>query len=144
MEYLIDVLVTDDEEGMRLGVERALKDFTCEFEDLDARALFRVHLAESGEASLAMLKKRPFSLMLLDYKLPGIDGIETLCQATRLNNSMAVVMMTAYASVDTAVEAMKVGAYDFITKPLKRAIVVRSAQRALERRALINEIEPLL
>ena len=71
--------------------------------------------------------------------MPKMSGIELLRAIKAISPSTEMIMMTAFGTVDNAVECMREGAYDFISKPLKRAIVVKSAQRALERRALVQK-----
>ena len=78
---------------------------------------FSVDTAASGEAALQRLEAEPYRLMLLDIKMPGMDGVEVLKRGKELQPDLFVVMMTAYATVETAVEAMKIGALDYLIKP---------------------------
>ena len=116
MSETLRILVTDDEPGMRLGVARALKDFTVSVPDAGGVVRFEVEAADSGEQALAKIEARPPHILLLDYKLPGISGLEVL---DRLHDRFDIltIMITAYASLDTAVTAIKHGAYDFLAKP---------------------------
>ncbi len=126
------ILVVDDEEGMRLAVERALRNFVCRVEEADAEVSFRVELSESGEDALAKIAAAPPELMLLDYKLGGITGIDVLNRILERRLDILVVMITAYASLETAVQATKLGAYDFLAKPFtpeELKTVVRKAVR---------------
>ncbi|NMB74887.1 MAG: response regulator [Myxococcales bacterium] len=126
------ILVVDDEEGMRLAVERALRNFVCRVEEADAEVSFRVELSESGEDALAKIAAAPPELMLLDYKLGGITGIDVLNRILEKRLDILVVMITAYASLETAVQATKLGAYDFLAKPFtpeEMKTVVRKAVR---------------
>lgn len=100
------ILIVDDE----LVVRDSLKDW---LEDEG----FRVDTAESGAEALENLTKESFNLMLLDIKMPGMDGVEVLKRSREINPELPVVMMTAYATVETAVEAMKIGAMDYLMKP---------------------------
>ncbi|MBF0508036.1 MAG: response regulator [Deltaproteobacteria bacterium] len=100
------ILVVDDE----LIVRDSLKEWLAE-------EGFSVDMAESGPAALAALARNEYNLMLLDIKMPGMDGVETLKQAKELKPNLPIVMMTAYATVETAVEAMKLGASDYLMKP---------------------------
>jgi len=100
------ILVVDDE----LIVRDSLKEWLQE-------EGFFVEAAESGETALEMLNKESFHLLLLDIKMPGMDGVEVLKQAKDINPDLTVIMMTAYATVETAVEAMKLGARDYLMKP---------------------------
>ena len=89
-----------------------------------------------GKEAMAVLRKERVSVLLTDLMMPGIDGMELLKLARVTSPSTAVVMMTAYGTVETAVAAMKEGAYDFVTKPLRKADVVRAVNRAHERATL--------
>ena len=100
------VLVVDDE----LIVRDSLKEW---LEDVG----FAVETAASGPEALERLEKDPFDLMLVDVKMPGMDGVEVLRQGLEFRPELTVIMITAYATVDTAVEAMKLGALDYLTKP---------------------------
>jgi heterodisulfide reductase subunit A len=100
------ILVVDDE----LIVRDSLKDWLTE----DG---FQVDAAESGPDALEKLTKQSYHLMLLDIKMPDMDGVEVLKRAKEMRPDVAVVMMTAYATVETAVEAMKIGALDYLMKP---------------------------
>ena len=122
------VLVVDDEEANRLTLERILVR-----EDLTV-----VH-APDGRAALAQIREHGPDLVLTDLMMPGLDGMGLLKAARELDGDLEVIMMTAYGTVETAVEAMKLGASDFITKPLRRSEIVRATHKSLERRRLIHE-----
>lgn len=117
------VLLVDDERNIRLTLTRALEDMGLE-----------VETAASGEEALARLRERRYGLMLLDLKLPGIDGLEVLRRMRALDSRPDVVVFTAHGTIETAVDAMKYGATDFIRKPFSpaelRAVVERVQQRA--------------
>jgi len=102
------ILVVDDE----LVVRDSLKEWLAE-------EGFSVAMAGSGAEALAALEAEPFHLMLLDIKMPGMDGVEVLERAKTLRPELTVIMMTAYATVETAVEAMKIGALDYLIKPFE-------------------------
>jgi len=102
------ILVVDDE----LVVRDSLKEWLEE-------EGFTVAMAGSGAEALAALAAEPYHLMLLDIKMPGMDGVEVLERAKALSPELSVVMMTAYATVETAVEAMKIGALDYLIKPFE-------------------------
>ena len=101
------ILVVDDE----FIVRDSLKAW------LDDEAGFSVDTAESGPDALDKLAKQSYQLMLLDIKMPGMDGVEVLQKSKEMLPDLQVVMMTAYATVETAVEAMKIGALDYLIKP---------------------------
>ena len=100
------ILVVDDE----LAVRDSLKEW------LEAEG-FTAAMAASGAEALALLQAAPYHLMLLDIKMPGMDGVEVLERAKAFSPELTVIMMTAYATVETAVEAMKIGALDYLVKP---------------------------
>ncbi|MGD8297781.1 MAG: response regulator, partial [Desulfobacterales bacterium] len=100
------ILVVDDE----LIVRDSLKEWLVE-------EGFSVDMAASGLEALDQLTKQSYQLMLLDIKMPGMDGVEVLQKAREISPELKVIMMTAYATVETAVEAMKIGALDYLVKP---------------------------
>ncbi len=122
------VLVVDDEEANRLTLERIL-----------VREGLNVVHAANGREALERAREQPVALMLTDLKMPGMDGLSLMKTARSLDPDLEVIVMTAYGTVETAVEAMKEGAYDFVTKPLRRADLVRAVRKALEKRALVAE-----
>lgn len=117
MATTIKALVVDDEVGMRLGVQRALRDFAVRTPDMEEEARFAITLAETGEEALELLDAGGVDLLLLDHKLPGISGLDVLEHLAAQHSPVLTVMMTAYASIDTAITATKRGAYDFLAKP---------------------------
>jgi two-component system response regulator PilR (NtrC family) len=127
------VLVVDDEVGMREFLSVCL-----------GRASHRVTTAKSGADALRLLTEHEdrgdgFDVVISDLTMPGVDGMEVLRHACALAQPPLVVMITAYATTDTAVEAMKIGAYDYLIKPFKVDEIQVVVQRALERRALSRE-----
>ena len=92
-----------------------------------------------GREALKLIEEQVFTVILSDLMLPDIDGLELLTQLKERQPQVEVVMMTAYGTIERAVEAMRVGAYDFITKPFRRAEIERVIKRALERVNLIEE-----
>ncbi len=123
------ILIVDDEQDMLDLLKRSLEpDLNC-----------RVETAPSGEAALKRLAEGSFDLVLADIKMPGMDGLELLEIVKRKNPEQTIVMMTAYGEIDTAVGAIRSGAYDFITKPFEHDALVLRLEKALERSALIRE-----
>jgi DNA-binding NtrC family response regulator len=114
------VLVVDDEKLIRWSVAERLQ-----------RDGYEVVSAESGEQALAMLAATPPDLMLLDVRLPGIDGVQTLQRALSLHPELAVLMMSAHSTVDIAVDAMKHGAVDFLVKPFPFQALDAAVERAI-------------
>lgn len=123
------ILIVDDEIDMLRLLKRSLEpDLGC-----------RVETASSGEEAFAMIQEQRFDLVLSDMKMPGMGGAELLRQIKELKRGIAVIMMTAYGSIDSAVEAIRAGAYDFIAKPFDHDTLVFRLRKALERNRLISE-----
>lgn len=140
MKETLRLLVVDDEMGMRMAVERALRSYSCRVEEIDSDVDFVVASAESGEEALEMIDKEQPNLIMLDYKLPGISGIDVLNALGDRKQDIFVVMITAYASLETAVQATKLGAYDFLAKPftpdeLKSVVRKTTRHMLLQRQA---------
>ncbi|MDM7915663.1 MAG: sensor histidine kinase [Candidatus Eisenbacteria bacterium] len=134
------VLIVDDEPGMRMAVVRTLERYAAHLPDCDEEVRFRVEQADSGEEALARILAEPPDLILLDHKLPGMTGLDLLNNLAGRDLDMLTVMITAYASLETAVIATKRGAYDFLAKPftpeeLKAALRKASNHLLLQRRA---------
>jgi two-component system sensor histidine kinase/response regulator len=128
------VLVVDDEEGIRLGVARVLERFVASFPDIAADIRYEVEAASTGEMAVERLREAAPDILLLDLKLPGIGGLDVLREARALEPPVLTVMITAYASVTTAVEATRGGTFDFLPKPFtpnEIKAVVRRATRDL-------------
>jgi two-component system response regulator PilR (NtrC family) len=122
------ILVVDDEEIMREILETLL-----------TRSGYDVKVAASGEEGLALARTLPFDAALVDIMMPGLDGIATLDELRRIDEDLAVVIITAYASVESAISAMKSGAFDYVTKPFKNEEVLVVVRNAMERRRLVHE-----
>ncbi|MCX6549585.1 MAG: ATP-binding protein [Acidobacteria bacterium] len=129
------VLVVDDETGMRLAVARVLNTYTVRLNDPDERVFnFAVETAESGEDALGRLATSVPDLLLLDMKLPGMSGLDVLREMRERRHDVLTVMITAYATLETAIEATKSGAHDFLPKPFTPEdlrVAVRRAVRHL-------------
>lgn len=122
------VLVVDDEEGIRETLSGIFEDEGCS-----------IVTANSGEEALDLLKEQNPDLILLDIWLPGIDGIQTLEEIKALRPDLPVIMISGHGNIELAVKATRLGAYDFLEKPLSLERVLLVSKRALERRTL--EIE---
>jgi two-component system sensor histidine kinase/response regulator len=114
---ILKVLVADDEPGIRHSIKRALKNYTFEMPVLERVVSFEVQDVDSGEAALELLEKEPQDLLLLDYKMGGMTGLEVLERVHKQPHEMLALMVTAFATIETAVRATKSGAFDFIAKP---------------------------
>ena len=128
MSEQTNILVVDDEETMRDSCQQAL-----------SREDNIVKVAEDGSTALAMLEKESFDLVILDLKMPGLSGMEVLNRIKQDDPEVVVVVITGYATVESAVEAMKSGAYDFIPKPFTPESLRAIVSRALEKRRLSLE-----
>lgn len=115
------VLVVDDEPGIRSGVIRILKNYTIGFPFLEEDFSFDISEAETGERALEIIKNDGADIVLLDNKLPGIQGIQVLEKISKMRVDTAVMMITSYASLDIAVKATNFGAYNFVPKPFTPA-----------------------
>jgi DNA-binding NtrC family response regulator len=124
----IRVLVIDDERPTRLLMEKELP-----------RAGYLVTTAESGEEALEKVRAQDFDVILLDLKMPGIGGMEALRRIRDSGASGEVVILTGHPDVDSAIEAMKLGAYDYLTKPFKLSELEEVLRRAAERKRLERE-----
>jgi two-component system, NtrC family, response regulator PilR len=122
------ILVVDDEEIMREILETLL-----------TRDGYDVRLASTGAEGVELAKSVSFDAAVVDVMMPGMDGLQTLAELKRLDDDLPVVMITAFASVETAISAMKSGAFDYITKPFKNDEVLVVLRNAVERRRLMAE-----
>ena len=133
MESRATLLVVDDEASHRDSLRRIFE-----------RAGYEVFTANDGQSALALLSAQSdteatIDVVLTDLIMPRLSGMEFLKASRELGSTSDVVLMTAYGTVENAVLAMREGAYDFITKPVKRAEVLAVIERCLERRALLHE-----
>lgn len=122
------ILIVDDEEPNRATLTRILE-----------REGHRVVSASDGREALVVLRDAAPQVLLTDLKMPGMDGMALLQSARQHDGDLEVILMTAFGTVENAVKAMKHGANDFITKPLRRSEIVKAVAKALEKRALVTE-----
>ncbi|HVV87013.1 MAG TPA: sigma-54 dependent transcriptional regulator [Kofleriaceae bacterium] len=122
------VLVVDDEPGIVESLDKIFR-----------REGFTVLTATDGATGLDLLRRHRVGVLLSDLMMPGTSGMDLLRAARTVAPETEVILMTAYGTVETAVDAMKEGAYDFVAKPLKRAHVVRVVRNALEKQLLVTE-----
>ncbi|MFP4573811.1 MAG: sigma-54-dependent transcriptional regulator [Desulfobacterales bacterium] len=122
------ILVVDDDSGHRTTLRTVMKSWD-----------YRIHEAENGQSAVDMAKNTPFDLILMDVRMAVMDGIDALVKIKSYNPAIPIVIMTAYSSVESAVEAMKAGAYDYLTKPLDFDELKLTIERALEHTRLRDE-----
>jgi two-component system, NtrC family, nitrogen regulation response regulator NtrX len=123
-----NILIVDDESTIRQSLQGVLEDEG-----------YQISLAESGEECLDMLRKRVFDLALLDVWLPGMDGLETLEKIREMENAPEIIMISGHGTIETAVRATKLGAYDFLEKPLSIDKTVILIKHAIDARRLRQE-----
>ena len=121
------ILIVDDERNTREGLERALAD------------RYEVLLAEDAPKAIHTLESRPIDVLLTDLRMPGVDGLSLLRRALSLTNPPVCIVMTAYGSIENAVQAMQAGAYHYITKPVNLDELELVLQRALASRRIEAE-----
>jgi two-component system, NtrC family, response regulator AtoC len=121
------ILIVDDERNTREGLQRALQE------------RYNVMLAEDGQTALHMLESASVDVLLTDLRMPGVDGITLMRRARALENPPVCIVMTAYGSIEGAVEAMQAGAYHYVTKPVNLDEVELVIQRALNSRRIETE-----
>jgi len=136
-------LVVDDELGMRLSIERALKKHHLNLPDVDEEIGFEVDMTGTGEAALSKIEASPPDILLLDYKLPGMSGLDLLEKISSKQGEMVTIMITAYASIETAVTAVKNGAFDFIAKPFTPAELKKTVNKAAQNVILTRQLRKL-
>lgn len=122
------ILIVDDEKNIRMTLKQSLKSEE-----------YKVYIAVNGEEALQLLQEQEVDLVLLDIKMPGLTGMEVLKEIRRIGNDVNVIMMTAYGSVEKAVEAMKLGAIDFISKPFTHNEIRSIVKEVLDREDLTKE-----
>lgn len=132
MDIKTHILVVDDEPSMRTTLSILLK-----------REGYAVSQAGDGREALENLKKGKFHMVLTDLKMEGLDGMELLRKVKARSPGTEVLIFTAYGTLDSAVEAMKLGAYDYIGKPFDEEELLLKVKRALEHTALVREVQEL-
>ncbi len=126
------ILVVDDEEQMRDLLAKVLE-----------RKGYQVAVCSNGLEALASLEKEPADLVITDVRMPGLSGMEALKAVKELNADIVVLIMTAFGSIDQAVQAVKEGAYDYINKPFKIEEMLLTIEKALDERRLRHEVTAL-
>ena len=128
MKKKSEVLVVDDDSAHRTMLKTLISGWG-----------YDVSEADDGQSAIEAVHRRPFDLILMDIRMVRISGIEALEEIRRLNPAIPIILMTAYASVETAVEALKKGAYDYLTKPLDFDELRLVLERGLEHTRLKEE-----
>ena len=124
------ILIIEDEEPIRRVLVRILTDEDSSFE---------IHEASDGKKGLDLIKNDSYDLVLCDIKMPKVDGIELLQKTRKTNSTIPFIMLTGHGNIETAVESMKLGAYDFISKPPDLNRLINSVRNALEKKELVAE-----
>ena len=124
------ILIIEDEEPIRRVLVRILNEEDSNFE---------IYQASDGKKGLDLIKKESFDLVLCDIKMPKVDGIELLQRTRKTNLTLPFIMLTGHGNIETAVESMKLGAYDFISKPPDLNRLINSVRNALEKNELVTE-----
>ena len=128
-----DILIVDDDKSICMLIKSILS----------VEKNYEVTTTSSGEACLKYIREQMPDLVLLDIQMPGIDGIETLKRIKEYDSRIPVVMMSAHGTIEKAVKSMKLGAYDFISKPLERDRLLITAKNALIASSLKKEVDEL-
>jgi len=135
----LKVLIVDDEPGIRMGILRILRNFTVDYPFMDDIYEFECIEAETGEIAIEILDNQDIDIVLLDNKLPGIEGIEVLDYIKKKKFKAMVMMITSYASLDLAVKATERGAYNFVPKPFTPE-ELRSAMKNLTKKLFLQRM----
>lgn len=128
----MNILVVDDDEMVRYVLTEKLQEHG-----------FSVTSADNGLSAVELFNSALFDAVLLDLKMPGMDGIETLTELRKLDPHIPVIMVTAFGDIATAVEAIKLGAYDFVEKPPQISRIILTLRRAIEKASLEHEVRDL-
>ncbi|MCI5161967.1 MAG: sigma-54-dependent Fis family transcriptional regulator, partial [Candidatus Electrothrix sp. AX5] len=126
------ILVVDDEPNYLIVLSELLRDEGYE-----------VFTADSGQAGLRMARENDLDLVISDMKMPGMDGIALLSKLKEFNQRLPVILITAYAEVGKAVEAMHLGAFTYLAKPFSNEELLASARKAVEHYGMVREIKRL-
>jgi two-component system OmpR family response regulator len=122
------VLVVDDEDDFRETIVKRLQ-----------KRKIMAQGAESGEKTLELIEAQPFDVVVLDVKMPGLDGIDTLREIKKRKPLIEVILLTGHASMESGIEGMKMGAYDYVMKPANLEELIEKMRQAFERKAVFEE-----
>jgi len=124
----VRVLVVDDEESVRFFLTRAL-----------AKAGYAVDAAPDGQVAIDLLGRTPYDVVLTDLVMPGLTGLDVLAAVHEMDKESIVILMTAHGTVENAIDALRKGAFDYITKPFETKELLVTVERGLERREVERE-----
>ncbi len=133
MEENIHILVVDSQADMRDALADVLKDEG-----------YRVTVAENGYAALERVRAISFSIVIVDIKMPGLSGMELIRKLREADPKLIIIIMTGYSSIETAVEAVRAGVYDYITKPFQAEEMLLAIKRAVKEQEIFRENKKLL
>ena len=122
------ILVVDDEDDFRETIVKRLQK-----RKMTARG------AESGEKALELIEAQPFDVVVLDVKMPGLDGIDTLREIKKRKPLIEVILLTGHASMESGIEGMKLGAYDYVMKPANLEELIEKMRQAYEKKVVFEE-----
>jgi two-component system OmpR family response regulator len=125
------ILVVDDEDDFRETIVKRLQ-----------KRKMKARGAASGEKALEIIKAQPFDVVVLDVKMPGLDGIDTLREIKKSKPLIEVILLTGHASVESGIEGMKLGAYDFVMKPANLEELIEKMRQAYEKK-MVSEAQAL-
>jgi len=128
-----DILVVDDEVSLLVLLQRIITE----------RMPYSVYTTASPVEAIKEVEQNDYDLLIADLKMPNVDGLDLLQRVKQLNKNTEVVIITAFGSVETAVEAIKKGAYDYITKPFRKEQILVTIDRAMQWRRLKNKVAEL-
>ncbi len=129
---MFNILVVDDQKNMRESLAIAFK-----------RAGYYVDSVENGEKAINLQRDNCYDLVVVDLKMENMDGLEVLSQIKHINPPTEVIVMTAFGTIDSAIQAMKKGAYDYVTKPFQLSDILSVIERALEKKRLSDKVNDL-
>ena len=129
---MFNILVVEDQKNMRESLVIAFK-----------RAGYHVDSVENGEKAVKLQKDHFYDLVMVDLKMEDMDGLEVLSHVKDINPSTEVVVMTAFGTIDSAIQAMRKGAYDYVTKPFQLSEILSVTERALEKKRLLDKVNNL-
>lgn len=139
----LKILVVDDEPGMRMGVERTLRNYRIKLPGFEEEVFFNIRMAAAGKEAMAMMEMEKPDILLLDHKLPDIQGLDILLDISQKKLDILTIMITAYASLEVAISATKHGAFDFLAKPFTPDELRNATQKAAKQIFLQRQAQKL-